>query len=101
MPPIESKWSKLPTRGESSHVETADRSMNHLSMSSTCTDTYTIKNETETTENVQEIDSMHLIEPKPPDPLTMGANEPNGHRNPVDTDQLGMEKSLASKRMEK
>ena len=39
----------------------------------------------ETTENVQEIVSMHLIEPKLPDPLTMGANKSNGRRNPVDT----------------
>ena len=88
MPPIESKWPKLPTRGERSHMDTADRSRDHPSMLSTRTDMYTIGNEMETTENEVEIVSMHLMEPKLPDPLTMGtnacANEPNGCGNPVE-----------------
>ena len=88
MPPIESKWPKLPTRGESSHADTADRSRNHLSMLSTHTDAYTIGNEMETTENKVEIVSMRLMEPKLPDPLTMGANacanKPNSCGNPVE-----------------
>ena len=87
MRPVELKLPKLPTRGKSSHADEMDRSRNHPSMSSTCMDAYTIRNKTETTENKVEIISMRLIEPKPPDPLTMGANacanEPNSCGNPA------------------
>ena len=89
MHPVELKLPKLPTRGKSSHADEIDRSRNHLSTSSTCMDAYTIGNEMETTENKAEIVSMHLIEPKLPDPLTMGANactnEPNSCRDPAET----------------
>ena len=87
MRPVELKLPKLPTRGKSSHADEMDRSRNHPSMSSTCMDAYTIRNKTETTENKVEIISMRLKEPKPPDPLTMGANacanKPNSCGNPA------------------
>ena len=88
MRPVELKLPKPPTRSESGHVDEADGPRNHPSTSSTHTDMYTVGNKTETTENRVEIISMHLIEPKPLDPLTMGANtctiEPNGCGNHVD-----------------
>ncbi|KIM57571.1 hypothetical protein SCLCIDRAFT_28786 [Scleroderma citrinum Foug A] len=87
--PVQLKLPKPPTGGENGHADETDRSRNHPSMSSTCTDVYTAEDEMETAGNKAEIVSMYLIEPKPPDPLTMGtnacANEPNGCGNLAET----------------
>ena len=89
MRPIQLKLPKPPTGGENGHADETDGSRNHLSTSSTRTDTCTIGNEMETTTNAQEIVSMCLIESKLPNPLTRSANacanKSNGCGNPVET----------------
>ena len=78
MHPVELKLPKPPTRGENGHVDETDGSRNHPSMSSTHTDMYTIGNAMETTTNMQEIVSMHLIlsefdSPAPHNPMSLWA----------------------------
>ena len=76
-------------RGAKCDIEKSDGLRNQTDASSICMDTYTIGNETKTTGNKAETISMHLIDPKPQDSLTMRANacanEPNGCGNPTDT----------------
>ena len=79
----------LRIRGTKCDVEKSDGLGNQTDASSIRMDAYTIGNETETAGNEAETISMHLIDPKPQDPLTMRANacanEPNGCGNPADT----------------
>ncbi|KIM65961.1 hypothetical protein SCLCIDRAFT_22472 [Scleroderma citrinum Foug A] len=88
MRPVQLKLPKPPTGGKNGHVDETDGSRNHLSMSSTHMDVYTIGNTMETTTNMQEIVSMRPIVSKWPNLLTKGANacanEPSSCRDPVE-----------------